>query len=313
MNTTTTADTIVSSTTDSLSTPTAVTGSGSASELLNKPTGSALPEGSLTAPCDRNREKIWRPDIHADPLSREETLVAKQELCQRAFTRVERSYVDPVVNMQNFALFSFVPAQGSRPNDSGIYGFAKIRGSYATEMEADQRAEYIIKNVDSYNKIYTTYVGRPFPVTVSSNFCDNINEVDIQKQAQDAISKNIRTKRDEEKQIMNEIKAKEKALIEDAAKTEEDPYDRYITLMVKKAQAQWTYLENEKRLEELKNSIVRTRKEIAELDSEYPEYRNSYMEKYMEARKQAGLPDESVESMRESFLRYLVEDAKLPF
>ena len=45
----------------------------------------------------------------------------------------------------------------------------KVRGSYETEDEADARAETLIRTVDSYHKIFTAFVGKPFPATTSSD------------------------------------------------------------------------------------------------------------------------------------------------
>ena len=97
-------------------------------------------ESSLTPPDDRDKENRWKPDQFVEPLSVEEAKEAITELNNTSFTskfpRVDRSYADPAVPLQNISLFSFMPAKGSTPNENGVYGFAKIRGSYASEMEA---------------------------------------------------------------------------------------------------------------------------------------------------------------------------------
>jgi hypothetical protein len=129
-------------------------------------------EHSLTAPADRDREKKWRPEQGAPPLTEDEVEAAISTLDNTSFTvkfsRVDRTYADPPISLQTIGLLSFTPAKGATPNDNGVFGFAKLRGNYASELEAKQRAEAIIRNVDSYHQIYHTYVGRPFPVTASS-------------------------------------------------------------------------------------------------------------------------------------------------
>ena len=178
----------------------------------------------------------------------------------------------------------------------------KVRGSYETEDEADARAETLIRTVDSYHKIFTAFVGKPFPATTSSRWSADTNEIDIKKKVTEVISKDIKKQRQEEKKEIEEIKEREKKLMEDVEK-DFDPYERYIELRVKKAQLAWTYLETQKKMDEMKQSIIKTREEIAELDEENPDYLSSYREKYMNARRDAGLKDDDA-----SFLSYLGDE-----
>ena len=220
-------------------------------------------ESSLTDPLDRDRNNKWKPQQSIAPLTSEQSEDALKELNNTSFTdkfpRVDRTYADPILPMQYIGLISFVPSKGATPNENGVYGFAKLRGNFATEIEASERAEFLIKNTDSYNTIYHSYVGRPFPITSSSKFSAETSEVDIRKETTKTISENIRQKkRDEEKEI-REIKEKEERLLEETRKGELDPYENYITLKVKKAQITFTYLEHQKKMAELKNIIIKTR------------------------------------------------------
>ena len=273
-------------------------------------------ESSLTDPLDRDRNNKWKPQQGVQPLTSEQTEEALKELNNTSFTdkfpRVDRTYADPILPMQYIGLISFVPSKGATPNENGVYGFAKLRGNFATEIEASERAEFLIKNTDSYNTIYHSYVGRPFPITSSSKFSAETSEVDIRKETTKTISENIRQKkRDEEKEI-REIKEKEERLLEETRQGELDPYENYITLKVKKAQITFTYLEHQKKMAELKNIIIKTRESLVEMDEEYPEFQKSYFEKYMKAREDAGIKEDS-EKANENFIKYLVEDVDLGF
>ena len=128
-------------------------------------------ESSLTTPEDRNKDIKWKPDLSGTKLSEEEVVHALDGLNITSFTdkfpRIDRSYADPAILNQQIALISFIPAKGATPNENGIFGFAKIRGNFATPIEASERAEFLIRNVDSYHQIYHAYVGRPFPITTS--------------------------------------------------------------------------------------------------------------------------------------------------
>lgn len=273
-------------------------------------------ESALTTPQDRDQVNRWKPDQFVEPLTNEEALHAVAELDDTSFIekfpKVDRTYADDPVPMQNFALFSFMPAKGATPNENGIFGFAKIRGSYSSQMEANQRAEYIIRKLDSYNKIFHTYVGRPFPVTIDSKYSAETSEIDIRKQMTETVSQNIKSSKDEDYKTMQEMKEKEEALLKDVKNEEVDPYEDYVTQRVKLAQLSFTYLEHQKKMGEIKDIIIKTRERVSEADEKYPEYKESYYKKYMDARESAGIK-ESKEDTQGNFIKYLVEDADLGF
>ena len=228
-------------------------------------------ESSLTTPEDRNIENRWKPDQSLSPLTNEEAKHALEELNNTAFVdkfpRVDKTYADPSIPLQNIGLISFIPAKGATPNENGVYGFAKIRGNYATEMEASQRAEFLIRNVDSYHQIYHCYVGRPFPITESSKYSAETSEIDIRKETSKNVSESIRGKKDDEQQQIREIKEKEEKLLEESKREEADPYEEYITQRVKLAQLSFTYLEHQKKLVEIKDIVIKTRKLIDDMNN----------------------------------------------
>lgn len=273
-------------------------------------------ESSLTTPEDRDKESRWKPDQFVPPLDESQFVEAVKELNDVSFVhkfpRVDRTYADPAIPLQNYSLFSFMPAKGATPNDNGIFGFAKIRGSFASEIEANQRAEYLIKNVDSYNQIFHAYTGRPFPITLDSKYSAETTEVDIRKDVAKTVSQNIKDKKEDEYKTMQEIKQKEEELLADSKREDVDPYDDYITQRVKFAQLSFTYLEHQKKMAEIREIIIKTREKIGKMDTEFPDFKTSYYEKYMDARKQAGIK-ESEEDTQTNFIKYLVQDAPLDF
>jgi hypothetical protein len=272
-------------------------------------------ENSLTVPADRDPARTYRLKGGAPPLTDEETAAAMKEMVVddyvRKFPQRERFYADPAIPMQEYGLFSFVPAKGATPDKNGMYGMAKYRGSFHTNEECREREEYILREVDSYHKIYVTYIGRPYPITTSSQYSAETNEVDVRKKVTEVMSQDVKKqKRDEQKQ-MEEIKDRAEELYEDTAKEDLDdidPMELYTTLKVKKAQLSWTYLEHMKKIREIEGIITKTREEIAELDEKDSAYSEQFYDKYMTARRKAGLPETD-----ESFIQYLVEDAELPF
>ena len=90
----------------------------------------------------------------------------------------------------------------------------KIRGVYHNVQDAFKRSEYLIKNHDSYHKIYTGFVGKPFPATVESKFSHETKRIDLKKKIQDVISENIISKREKERKDIEDIQQREKKLLD---------------------------------------------------------------------------------------------------
>jgi hypothetical protein len=271
-------------------------------------------ENSLTAPSDRNPDRSYKPNQGYPPLSEEEVKNALDVLDNtkfvKKFSNVERRYADPIDPMQRIGLISFVPAKGATPNDKGVYGFAKLRGNYPTDREASERAEFLIRNVDSYHQLYHTYVGRPFPLTESSDYSAETSEIDIRQSMTESVSASIKGKKNDERQQIKEIEERENKLKEESKKEDEDPVDFYTTLRVKKAQIVWTYLETAKKLEEMKEIIIKTRAQITDMDKEDKSYSENYFKKYCDARSESGLDNSANQT---TFMKFLVEDEDLGF
>ncbi len=274
-------------------------------------------EHSLSAPSDRDRVNKWRPEQGAAALTENEVTAAVQTLDNNSFTqrfpRVDRTYADPPIPLQTIGLLSFTPAKGATPNENGVFGFAKLRGNYASELEAKQRAEAIIRNIDSYHQIYHTWVGRPFPITASSKYSAETDEVDIRKEMTKSVSSAIKSKKKKENKDMEEIKKREEKLLAESRQDPEDvdPYEEYITLRVKKAQLSWTYLEHLKKIDEVKEIIIKTRDRLTDMENQDPEFKEKYYAKYVAAREQVGLNMNTKEA-GQNFMKFLVEDAVLP-
>jgi len=269
----------------------------------------------MTSPADRGDGK-YRSDLGAQPLTEEQVDAAMADLNETSliqkFPRVERQFADPPIPLQTYSLVSFVPSKGSTPDKDGVYGMMKIRGNYATPQEASERAEFLIRNVDSYHQIFHAFVGRPFPITIDPKFCAKTEEINIRQKATETISEDVKAKRDKEKEDIAAIKQREKELLEQNKESYKvDPYEEYTVLRVKKAQLVWTYEKTRKQLEEIKKSIISTRQKISEYDGENPSFSKNYFDRYMQARRDAGIPEE--QNTEENFVKYMVEDIELDF
>jgi len=266
-------------------------------------------QSSLTSPADRvpNPENVsYNLGVTLTEADVKQAMAEQNvNVFTRRFSKVEKFYADPVIHGQVYSLVSFVPSRGATPDKDGVFGMLKVRGTFATEDEAMLRAEYLVRNVDSYHSIYHTYVGRPFPLAATNKYISDTVEIDIKKKVTEETSAQIRQKRDAERQTIKEIEEKEKELLSDVAKKPEeiDPVDTYTELRVKKAQLSWTYLETLKKMNEMKANIIKARQELVQMDADHPECREEYMTRYKEARKKSGLPETD-----ESFMKYLGDD-----
>lgn len=279
---------------------------------------------SLTAPRDRPTPSNAPGNVMAGytlkkgkaALTDQETLLAMTELVDgtalTTFPRHERGLADPDIPNQLITLFSFVPCKGATPDEDGFYGFAKIRGTYPTLEEANERAEDLIRNVDSYHKIYYTYTGRPFPCTTSSNFSKDKTEVDIRKKGALTISQSIKRQKEADQAAIESVQKRKEELLKDTTQRdpneEEDLEKEYTELKVKTAHLTYTYLEHQKMLDTIKPLILKARERVAEINLIDASIAKTYKDRYMKARRQVGLPDDD-----QSFIKYLNEDVDLGF
>ena len=271
---------------------------------------------SLTSPNDRTQTDTFKAHVGAPNLTDAETAAATKALISNSmvsnYPELERQYIDPPIQLQKYGLISFVPSKGAKPDKDGIFGFAKLRGHYETEQEAQERAELLIKTVDSYHGINIYHVGRPVPITADPRYSARTAKVDIKNNLVHTISEDVKQKRDKEKAEMEEMKNREKRLLEEGKPDfVEDPFEKYTTLRVKKAQLVWTYDRTLKQLEKVKESIIKTRQEISQMDSENADFQKQHIERYMAARKSAGIPDDA--TSEDNYLRFFVEDIDLGF
>ena len=88
------------------------------------------------------------------------------------------------------------------------------RGAFALYSVRTEKSEDLIRSHDSYHKIYVGRVGRPMPVTQESTWSKEVNEVDMEKKVSKIVSEDVKAKRQEEKQKVNEIREREKNLKE---------------------------------------------------------------------------------------------------
>lgn len=259
---------------------------------------------SLISPNDYRNKDFHNNDIFSDEIVK--VLQEKLHVDIREL-QTESYFCDPPIFNQQIGLVSFVPSKGAKPDKDGFYGMMKIRGNFVNDEEANKKAEDLIRNVDSYHHIFHCKVGKPFPITDSTNFSEEVKQIDIKKKATEIVSQDILDKKKEAKKDMEDIKQREKNLLNESKDAIEgkplDPYDDYIMNHVRRSQLLWTYKEAMQKIEKMKKSYIESIQKIKELDENFPEFQNSYKEKYMEAREAAGIKDNE-----NSFIQYMSYD-----
>jgi hypothetical protein len=262
-------------------------------------------QSSLTSPADKVDTAYKSKSKPA--LSTEDTERAYKEcfISSLLDISVDRKFADPRIPGQVYSLHSFIPSSGATPDEDGIYGMIKIRGTFGSEEEANERAEELIRNHDSYHKIYHGWVGKPLPLTVKSDWSGKVEEIDIKQKISKIVREDIKEKRAVEKAQVKEIRDRERNLKEAVEQESSDPYEKYTCLRVKKAQVIWGYLEHRKKLGEMIDVFEKTLAEVKEMDDEDDDYAKRYLGRYIEAREKAGIPEDKNDV---SFMKYLNTD-----
>lgn len=273
----------------------------------------------------------FNPTNNSDIILSESQLIdAKKELYKKIeyFPKINRKFIDPQkAGEHKFALFSYIELPDYEMNNflneitptlnsqhaiklkellsrkKIVKGVAKIRGSYFTQLEAEQRAEEIIKDIDSTNSIFTCLIGTPFPL-VTEGFADELSEIDIQNQTEHTISQNVRERRRKDQKEMDELKQREEDLMQINADPGEKEENNYITHRVKLAALKNEIDNHKKKILECINLQNNCKKWLIDMKEQHPEYEEEYMKKYMNARKEAEIPD-SQEG--DNFMKYMKE------
>ena len=198
------------------------------------------------------------------------------------FRKIEKFYADPPIQGQQIALFSFTPARGAEPDEAGVYGMIKCRGVFATQREANERAEFLFRNVDTYHKVFHCQVGRPFPITFNEYFFEEKSETDLKNKVKEVEGEFLKMSREEEEAVLKGLKDRIATIKEEAinpkppSKTEE-----YVTLHVKRATL-FNHIESLKAaMAQYQTAHDSLCENIRKYDEEYPEMKSSYMDEYM--------------------------------
>lgn len=220
------------------------------------------------------------------------------------FPRTMRLHIDPPLNGQTFALVSFIPSAGAKPDEQGCFGVFKVRGTFESETRADSVAEVLIRSHDSYAVINYCYVGRPFPLMLDNTmYTAATREIDIRKKVDDIMRADLKKKREQEQLEMQDIQNRQRALMSDVEEEKNrsiDDLELYTQLRVKHAHLLFTRDEATRKRTEAENLASKAYDEIVDMDKLHPEYRKLYKERYM-----AALDSSGIDKAKNPLLKYL--------
>jgi len=244
-----------------------------------------------------NRFSTLEVDPIANNLTKPEYKEAKQELIKDTFVkfkfpRIYKSRIDPQINGQQYSLHSFIPAKGATPDKDGVFGIFKNRGNFSSQNEANEHCELLIRSIDSVNEIFIGYVGKEFPLTLNSNWCQETKEIDVKNKLDDIAKSKYKETREKEQKEIDEIQERQKKLLSENSETKQeskDDLDYYIMLRVKFANLKLSRENSLKQLRKEQEAIENAILEIQRKNVEHPEYKEEYMKKYKHALESSGI------------------------
>ncbi len=252
-------------------------------------------KNNLASVVPQCMKDLPRVNYSAKPLGETEAKAAQQDLINHAWLKYPKQRLlrnDPSLPNQIYAIHSFMPSMKATPDPDGCYGVLKIRGIFATEREADECSERLIRDVDSYNEIVLSKVGQEIPLTNDDKFCNETKEINLREKVDETAKAYIKQKRIAEKQEMKECTERVQRLNTDPAKEKEDALDElelYTNLQVKQAGLRSRLDECRKMITDSQILLTKTTKELQEQDKVHPEFRKQYKEKYNKGLQDAGV------------------------
>ena len=229
---------------------------------------------------------------------------------------------DDPVQVTQYALFSFQKPDTKKLDDyifsklnseeveiyqalkPKIYGIGKIRGVFSSEEKASKRAREIIEHIDHHHSIFTCIVGQFFPL-VEEGFANEVDEVNLRKEVSDHITQSIHEKDVKDTKERHEIEQRRENLLRDVEKPCDnniDSLDYYIQTRVKFAQLRSSIEQHVDLYHKCIDLARQCIEPIQMMQQRHPEFEETYMEKYISARREAHIPENTD---GQGFMKYM--------
>lgn len=231
-------------------------------------------------------------DPEAPPLTKKELKEAKKVLIHK-FPKVTRTKFDPPIPNQDILNISFMFLE--KPQN-GVYGFFKPRGAYSLDANnkskgADDRSEFLIKEVDSCHVIHQVNMGHWNPITNNEEY--TLDQMDIQTKEQEI---QLRDRAQKENHIKAQRQKREISEREEELRTNDkldDPnsLEYYTTKQVSHHELKNYIKQGKEKLNDLKKKMRNIEKEIVVINKDHPTYVNQWLDLYNKERLKSGLPE----------------------
>jgi hypothetical protein len=260
-----------------------------------------------------------RQDLSNKQMREAEKTCIHTDYMKLKFPRERKFRVDPTVNGQQFCVISFIPSPGATPDKDKCFGVLKVRGSFATQHEAEQHAQHLLRKFDSYSDYDITYVGKDFPL-MSDNACftQETTEVNLAAQVDDLTKGYMKSKKMEEARDRESVEKRHNKLIAKTKKNEDgqieaveqddedevlDDLEKYTQLRTKIAYAKQRMVECKQHYGEAQKALERFSGELDIADKENPAFRNQFLARYEE-----GLAKVGADKTKNTYIQYMKDD-----
>jgi chromosome segregation ATPase len=181
--------------------------------------------------------------------------------------------------------------------------------------EVEEKSKELIQYFSAH-QLFAVEVGTPTPLKEKLENKDMITEIEHRdaNHDMDVYTDLVRDQTAKEKQQIEEIKRKTEELKADVQKGPDDkePLQRYLELVQKRATAAYVYTQHREKLAEYKTVVLATREQIAEMDRQYPNLKDEYLDHYTKTCRETGI-DQAVDNMAVMIKQYYAEDPDLGF
>uniref|UniRef100_A0A6C0DK18 Uncharacterized protein n=1 Tax=viral metagenome TaxID=1070528 RepID=A0A6C0DK18_9ZZZZ len=261
------------------------------------------------------KEEINPTKISLTSSTEENNEIQKEEIMSSTYTKDRKTRTDPEVLGQTIGLVSFIPSKDAKPDSEGSFGVMKLRGNFQTALEAEKWCEMLIRDYDSYSTNQFVFVGREYPLMASNEIYNSPHK---EEDLKDVISKVVKTylkelleKREKEEKDMLERQSKlslnkEQKRINTDKEEDKASIEYYTLLNVKRAYNLHQLNESELTMKKSQVVIQNTEKEIREMEGEFPYFKKEYLDRFIEAVKKAGNPEES-----DTFIKHMIDEEEM--
>ncbi len=234
----------------------------------------------------RKKAEWFQPN--APPLTKEEEEAAYQG--QIYYPRIVRKRIDPPISGQEYCNLSFVFLP--EPKD-GVWGFVKVRGVWPTKDVASDKAEDIIREVDSKFRIGIAKVGGWIPISDRDDYFEEQLDARCEEKEKLLNDKAVKEAEARHNKIRLEIKERQEQLLD----PKQDPYadlnglDYYTMTTVTKLHLEKYVREQKQKVKDFEAKLAGVVEKLDNLDEKHPKYVDQWVERYNEKRRESGLKD----------------------